>query len=200
MGSLAFESLRVPLQIALENKTDQKEMALVSERKSTLNPDAPLFIPESFRHVEDFSPEWWDLVKTSTWFRDYWLNLNQEEEGYFFDENDKNEIADLLPESFELGISEEDEFPNLEAELEEMVRSSEAGDYKIESALENKKPSQNGLEIEEAQALMKNLGLYQSPKGSPKSPVEPVKYREKPTQYGSPKCSSSSPRFIHQPR
>ncbi|MCL7024945.1 hypothetical protein MKW94_029342 [Papaver nudicaule] len=174
--------------------------AAVAEQKSSLNPDAPLFIPEAFRHVEDFSPEWWDLVKTSTWFRDFWLNSQEEEEGYFFDENDKSEIADLLPESFDLGIEEEeeeDEFPNLEAELDDMVRSSEAGDYKNQLAVENSKHLKNELEIDEAPALMKNLGLQQSsPRACSKSPV----YREKPTQYGSPKCSSSSPRFIHQPR
>ncbi|KAI3968174.1 hypothetical protein MKX01_018477 [Papaver californicum] len=171
--------------------------AVVAEQKSSLNPDAPLFIPEAFRHVEDFSPEWWDLVKTSTWFRDYWLNSQEEEEGYFFDENDKSEIAHLLPESFDLGINEEDEFPNLEAELDDMVRSSEAEDYKNQLALEDNKQSKNELEIDEAQALMKNLGLQKSsPRASSKSPV----YREKATQNGSPKCSSSSPRFIHQPR
>lgn len=170
--------------------------AVVAEQKSSLNPDAPLFIPEAFRHVEDFSPEWWDLVKTSTWFRDYWLNCQEEEEGYFFDENDKSEIAHLLPESFDLGTDEEDEFPNLEAELDDMVRSSEAEDYKNQLA-ENSKRLKNELEIDEAQALMKNLGLQKSsPRASSKSPV----YREKATQYGSPKCSSSSPRFIHQPR
>ncbi|KAI3838033.1 hypothetical protein MKW98_008984 [Papaver atlanticum] len=130
---------------ALENKSDKKEMAaVVAEQKSSLNPDAPLFIPEAFRHVEDFSPEWWDLVKTSTWFRDYWLNSQEEEEGYFFDENDKSEIAHLLPESFDLGIDEEDEFPNLEAELDDMVRSSEAEDYKNQLALENGKQLKNG--------------------------------------------------------
>jgi hypothetical protein len=39
---------------------------------STLNPDAPLFIPAAFQQVEDFSPQWWDLVTTTAWFRDHW--------------------------------------------------------------------------------------------------------------------------------
>ncbi|KAI3427832.1 uncharacterized protein J3R85_009061 [Psidium guajava] len=40
---------------------------------STLNPNAPLFVPMAYRTVEDFSDEWWALVQTSPWFRDYWL-------------------------------------------------------------------------------------------------------------------------------
>lgn len=40
---------------------------------STLNPNAPLFVPMDFRAVEDFSDQWWDLVHSSPWFRDYWL-------------------------------------------------------------------------------------------------------------------------------
>ncbi|KAJ8763989.1 hypothetical protein K2173_004857 [Erythroxylum novogranatense] len=40
---------------------------------STLNPNAPLFVPLAYRTVEDFSEEWWALVKSSPWFRDYWL-------------------------------------------------------------------------------------------------------------------------------
>lgn len=40
---------------------------------STLNPDAPIFVPLAYRAVEDFSHQWWDLVQSSPWFRDYWL-------------------------------------------------------------------------------------------------------------------------------
>ncbi|KAF9674555.1 hypothetical protein SADUNF_Sadunf10G0139200 [Salix dunnii] len=40
---------------------------------STLNPNAPLFVPLSYRTVEDFSDQWWALVHSSPWFRDYWL-------------------------------------------------------------------------------------------------------------------------------
>ncbi|XP_050211044.1 protein EARLY RESPONSIVE TO DEHYDRATION 15-like [Mercurialis annua] len=41
--------------------------------QSTLNPKAPLFVPLAYRTVEDFSDEWWSLVHSSPWFRDYWL-------------------------------------------------------------------------------------------------------------------------------
>ena len=40
---------------------------------STLNPNAPLFVPLAYRTVEDFSDQWWALVESSPWFRDYWL-------------------------------------------------------------------------------------------------------------------------------
>lgn len=40
---------------------------------STLNPNAPMFVPSAYRAVEDFSDQWWGLVESSPWFRDYWL-------------------------------------------------------------------------------------------------------------------------------
>lgn len=47
-------------------------MDVISGR-SGLNPNAPLFVPMAYRTVEDFSDQWWDLVHSSPWFRDYWL-------------------------------------------------------------------------------------------------------------------------------
>lgn len=41
---------------------------------STLNPNAPMFVPSEYREVEDFSEQWWDLVHSSPWFRHYWLH------------------------------------------------------------------------------------------------------------------------------
>lgn len=109
-------------------------MALVCGERSTLNPNAPLFIPAAFRQVEDFSPQWWELVKTSTWFCDYWLSQHEEED---FEDNadadadaEANDyIANMLPEDFDLGIVEE--FPTLEAQSEEMVQLSE-GEGKLD--------------------------------------------------------------------
>ncbi|XP_021732568.1 uncharacterized protein LOC110699354 [Chenopodium quinoa] len=41
---------------------------------SRLNPNAPIFVPmKSYQTVEDFSDQWWDLVHSSPFFRDYWL-------------------------------------------------------------------------------------------------------------------------------
>ncbi|KAF8398311.1 hypothetical protein HHK36_017238 [Tetracentron sinense] len=184
-------------------------MAVVSGGRSTLNPDAPLFIPAAVRQVEDFSPEWWELVKTSTWFSNYWLNQHEEEEEFDCNADgdvDGSDIANLLPESFDLGIGEE--FPNLEAQLEELVQSSEK-EAALLLALEKerlpngylfaleKERLPNGLEVN-AEAMLKSLTLMKSPKErSPKSLKEPAKYREKPAQCVSTKCS---PLRIHQPR
>ncbi|KAK7285664.1 hypothetical protein RJT34_20442 [Clitoria ternatea] len=101
-----------------ENK-DQK-MALVSGGRSTLNPNAPLYIPAAFREVEDFSPEWWQLVTTLTWYHDYWLSVQQEDEDGF----GCNDVVDLLPDSFDVDASE-DELSVMEAQLEEFIKSYE---------------------------------------------------------------------------
>ncbi|TKY62665.1 EARLY RESPONSIVE TO DEHYDRATION 15 [Spatholobus suberectus] len=102
-------------------------MALVSGGRSTLNPNAPLYIPAAFRQVEDFSPEWWQLVTTLTWYHDYWLSQQQDDGAfygnvgeYWFDGND---VVDLLPDSFDLDAGED--LSVLEAQLEEFIRSSE---------------------------------------------------------------------------
>ncbi|KAF3438149.1 hypothetical protein FNV43_RR20905 [Rhamnella rubrinervis] len=55
-------------------------MALVAGGRSSLNANAPLYVPAVLRQVEDFSPEWWALVKTSPWFCDYWLNQHEEDD------------------------------------------------------------------------------------------------------------------------
>ncbi|XWS65786.1 hypothetical protein CRYUN_Cryun05aG0143500 [Craigia yunnanensis] len=50
-------------------------MEVLSRRSSssTLNPNAPLFIPLAYQTVEDFSDQWWVLVQSSPCFHDYWL-------------------------------------------------------------------------------------------------------------------------------
>ncbi|KAK1312888.1 Polyadenylate-binding protein-interacting protein 2 [Acorus calamus] len=50
-------------------------MDVINRRsESGLNPDAPMYVPWAYRTVEDFSDAWWDLVRSSPWFRDYWLS------------------------------------------------------------------------------------------------------------------------------
>ncbi|CAJ2671578.1 dehydration-induced protein erd15 [Trifolium pratense] len=99
-------------------------MALVSGGRSTLNPNAPLYIPAAFRHVEDFSPEWWQLVTTLTWYHDYWVSQqNDDEDFYDDDEFVGNDVVDLLPDAFDLDV---DDDLSIEAQLEEFIRSSEA--------------------------------------------------------------------------
>ncbi|XP_010547329.1 PREDICTED: polyadenylate-binding protein-interacting protein 2 isoform X2 [Tarenaya hassleriana] len=67
---------------------------MVDRRISTLNPDAPAFDPVAFREVEDFSPKWWELVRTSKWFRDFWLSLNSEDE--FEDGGEFSDVEELI--------------------------------------------------------------------------------------------------------
>jgi hypothetical protein len=111
-------------------------MATLISGRTTLNPNAPLFIPNVYLQVEDFSPEWWELVKTSTWFRDFWLSQHPEES---FDGSagaDDDDLTDLLPEDLDVGV--EEEFPNLEAQFEEMVKLAEAEEKTDSSAADPK--------------------------------------------------------------
>ncbi|KAA8534012.1 hypothetical protein F0562_031529 [Nyssa sinensis] len=58
---------------------------------STLNPNAPMFVPLAYRAVEDFSDQWWALVQSSPWFRDYWLQEcfhDPQNEPLFLDNDD----------------------------------------------------------------------------------------------------------------
>ncbi|MQL89047.1 hypothetical protein Taro_021627 [Colocasia esculenta] len=153
--------------------------------KSTLNPNAPLFIPAAYQEVEDFSPQWWELVKTNTWYREYWFHEHQEQET--FDGDDEEDIANLLPDSFDLGITED--FSNFQPQLEEVVYQQLNG---AEVA-----PSKKGLESE-AEKLIKSLSLKSPKNGGVRPVLDPAKYREKPLQTISAK---SSPRcIIQQPR
>ena len=70
---------------------------------SSLNPNAAPFIPAAFRRVEDFSPEWWELVKTTAWFRDHWFRQHQMYEDAAAEEDHHRQVFDddlaaLLPD------------------------------------------------------------------------------------------------------
>lgn len=160
-------------------------MALVSGRRSSLNPNAPLFIPAAVRQVEDFSPEWWNLVTTATWFRDFWLSEHQGED-IFGEETDGNDVVGLLPDNFDLGVDEE--ILNMEAQFEEFLQSSEVHDY--HGGMAAKGITENGYG-KNTGALVKNLTM-------PKERGHvAARNWEKPAKIVSPKCS---PRFIQQPR
>ncbi|XP_073062363.1 protein EARLY RESPONSIVE TO DEHYDRATION 15 [Primulina eburnea] len=164
-------------------------MALVSGRRSTLNPNAQPFIPAAVRQVEDFSPEWWNLVKTSTWFHDYWIGQHQGED--VFAENDGfvgDDVIELLPDSIDLGVDED--ILNMEAQFEEFLQFAESGHGN--KAI--KGVSENGS-ISNSEALVKSIGVPKE-RGL-RSPREPMKYWEKPAKHVSPKYS---PRSIQQPR
>jgi len=162
-----------------------------------LNPNAPLFIPAAVRQVEDFSPEWWELVTTSTWFHDYWLRQNQGQDGFYGngeDDVDGNSVADLLPDSIDFG---DDDFSSIEAQFEEFIQPFEAGEASKFSFSAVKAMPENGMKID-AEGLMKTLSLSKSGKErSPKPLIEPAKHWEKAAKCMSPKCS---PRRIQQPR
>ncbi|TVU37401.1 hypothetical protein EJB05_10713, partial [Eragrostis curvula] len=51
--------------------------SMMTMASSSLNPNAPIFVPAAYRQVEDYSPEWWELVKTTAWFRDHWVSQHQ---------------------------------------------------------------------------------------------------------------------------
>lgn len=114
-------------------------MALVSGGRSTLNPNAPLFVPAAMRQVEDFSPEWWNLVTTSTSFRDYWVSQNQGDDIFGEEENgfDDNNVVGLLPENIDLDVDED--ILNMEAQFEEFLQSTEAdyGNKAFRGVMEN---------------------------------------------------------------
>ncbi|KAF5181310.1 Early responsive to dehydration [Thalictrum thalictroides] len=151
-------------------------MALVSGGRSTLNPDAPLFIPAVFRQVEDFSPEWWELVKTSTWFQAYWLSEHQEED--MFDGNDEDDIANYLPESIDL----DEDFSNLEVQLEDFVQYFDAEDANEAAYLAFQKGmTQKSVDID-MEALLKSQLKSPKERGS-KSPALSPKFLEKPVKY-----------------
>ncbi|GMP86606.1 hypothetical protein CsSME_00039321 [Camellia sinensis var. sinensis] len=172
-------------------------MALVSGGRSTLNPNAPLFIPAAVRQVEDFSPEWWELVTTASWFRDYWLSQQQGEDGFYGNGEDEfsgNDVVDLLPDTIDLSI--DDEFSIMEAQFEEFILSSEAAEASKSSLSSMKGVPQNGLAMD-AEAMMKNLSLSKSLKEKSPRSLESARYWEKPAKCVSPK---SSTRRIQQPR
>ncbi|KAL6555363.1 hypothetical protein OROGR_006621 [Orobanche gracilis] len=163
-------------------------MALVSATRSSLNPNAPLFVPATMKRVEDFSPEWWDLVTTSTSFRDYWISQHQGEDVFGEYGFDDSSVVGLLPDNIDLDV--DDDILNMEIQFEEFLQSSEAdfGKKPFDGAIENgfrKSPD----------ALVKSVNM-QMQRGL-KSPREPVKWFGKPAKHVVPKYS---PRSIQQPR
>lgn len=139
---------------------------------SSLNPDAPLFIPAALLQVEDFSPQWWDLITTTAWFRDHWSR----EHAHLDEMAEQLDAASLLPDDEDLFYDDQ---------LEQAP------------AVVNPAPAADALKTD---AVLKALNLT-SPKGgdAPRGFREKPRHSEKPTKYaGSPK--SSAPRVIHQPR
>ncbi|XP_057453834.1 protein EARLY RESPONSIVE TO DEHYDRATION 15-like [Lotus japonicus] len=168
-------------------------MALVSGRSSDLNPNAPLFIPAALREVEDFSPQWWELVESSTWFRDYWSSQHKEEDfGESGINSTNDDVENMISETLDLGIDQED-LNFLEHEFEQLAMSHEDQEFPVRDIDPNdgKKPL-NGLN-KDAKALLKNL----EPKSPKERGLKSPKHLEKPAQHVNIK---SAPSRIHQPR
>ncbi|KAL6126807.1 hypothetical protein ACLB2K_074852 [Fragaria x ananassa] len=90
---------------------------------SSLNPNAPMFVPAAYRTVEDFSTEWWALVQSSPWFRDYWLQENfhdPQNDPFFSDVNDSDFIDDLF---------DEQHYPTTTADNKKVEEEEEEKDY-----------------------------------------------------------------------
>ncbi|CAL4914413.1 unnamed protein product [Urochloa decumbens] len=138
---------------------------------SSLNPDAPLFIPAALLQVEDFSPQWWDLVTTTAWFRDHWSREHTQ----------LDEMAEELDAAGLLPDDDEDLFyvDHAPAAVEE---SAPAANLKTDEVLK-------ALNLTSPKGGDAARGFWEKPR-----------HAEKPTKYaGSPK-GSSAPRVIHQPR
>ncbi|KAL8191751.1 hypothetical protein R6Q57_028482 [Mikania cordata] len=129
------------------------EMSLVSQR-STLNPNAPLYIPAVVRQVEDFSPEWWQLVKTSTWFHDYWLS---QREDLFGNTANVYDIVDMLPDS----IDTDDDLLSMEAQYEQFLHSSLTETFNTVGS-----PAHNQTPLHEDETLVTSLSLSKPTHGS----------------------------------
>ncbi|KAK9055516.1 hypothetical protein SSX86_026599 [Deinandra increscens subsp. villosa] len=193
-------------------------MSVVSQGRSTLNPNAPLFVPAAVRQVEDFSPEWWQLVTTSTWYHDYWLSHQQAEDGFFGNSADERDIVDMLPDS----IDTDEDLLSMEAQYEQFLNSPSMETVSAFSSPRYKQMTSNGklqyidfkgdysnvvagfdlwvvivvfvgLETE-AEALIRSLSLSKSTRGSQ---VEMARYQEKAVKSFSPRMGSQR---IQQPR
>lgn len=154
------------------------------ERSSTLNPNAPLFVPAAYQQVEDFSPEWWSLVNTTAWFRDHWFRQHQEQET--FEGDDEVDAADLLPDSFDLGVA--DGIVD-EASFFAAYDVIEADGGLMKSGFNS---------MNDAESMMRSLSLK-----SPRNGAAMVKPLPEPAKYKPPQCVSpkfSPRRIIQQPR
>ena len=163
-------------------------MSAVAVSSSSLNPDAPLFIPAALLQVEDFSPQWWDLVTTTAWFRDHWSREHTQ-----LDEMAQElDAAGLLPDD------DEDLFYDDQPEHAPAAVTCRADAAALCAACDADIHSANPLARRHERLPVAPFfgALADAPRGFREKP----RHAEKPTKYaGSPK-GSSAPRMIHQPR
>lgn len=148
------------------------------QRMSTLNPNAPLFVPASYLATEDFSPEWWHLIQTSPAFRDYWLV----------------ERSEMMDESFASSLVDDaDDFEDL-LDIELQCQEAEIAG--------SKQGNGAGRDIEkEVLSALAGLGVNDL-KSQQRIWREPTKHHEKILNNTprSPKKSGNNQFRIQQPR
>ncbi|KAM0901627.1 hypothetical protein ACQ4PT_019858 [Festuca glaucescens] len=153
---------------------------------SALNPDAPMFIPAAFRRVEDYSPEWYQLVKTTAWFRDHWFRQQQL---YDDDDVDVEDVAALLPDDSVDLLDAQDLFYSPPSPRQPQL---DFHNYN--------KPAGFGGDMD---AVLRTLSLN-SPRGggvpSAAAPAWSPRQAEKPAQHFGARGGGGARRAIHQPR
>lgn len=179
-------------------------MGATAVSSSTLNPDAPLFIPAAFLQVEDFSPQWWSLVTTTAWFRDHWSR----EHSHLDDMAEVLDAAALLPDDDD-DLFLEDDVVVVQAAQQAPAPLKTGTDLFVYSSLDECyrlasickcRSCRAHLRASFADAVLKALNPA-SPKGGdvPRVFREKPRHAEKPAKHaGSPK--GGAPRVIHQPR
>ncbi|KAF6999618.1 hypothetical protein CFC21_015620 [Triticum aestivum] len=150
---------------------------------SALNPDAPMFIPAAFKKVEDYSPEWWELVKTTAWFRDHWFRQHQLYED-LADDVDVDDVAALLPD---------DSVDLLDAD--DLFYSPPSPQPQPD--FYHYKPAGFGGDMD---AVLKTLSVNSPRGGGPAPAWAPMRHAEKPAQHVGPRAGGGARRAIHQPR
>uniref|UniRef100_A0A0D9X2I3 Ataxin-2 C-terminal domain-containing protein n=1 Tax=Leersia perrieri TaxID=77586 RepID=A0A0D9X2I3_9ORYZ len=166
---------------------------MAAAMSSALNPNAAPFIPAAMRQVEDFSPEWWELVKTTAWFRDHWFHQHQMFEesasasaAAFAGEHD-DDLAALLPDD-ELDLLDTDDLFYTPEPIHQKTSPSPVFDADVLRSLSLNSPMggfAGGVRDQRQQQLML-------------TPRPHHHHGEKPAQFVGGKVAGR--RVIHQPR
>eukprot|EP00897_Mesotaenium_endlicherianum_P005051 jgi/Mesen1/4574/ME000232S03832 len=163
-----------------------KAFSQLPGHSSSLNPNAPQFIPASFVAVDDFGPTWWHMIQTSPAFRDYWLRERYADSNEAL-MNEEFEELDVCPE-FEIDWEEEEEaFEELQRELEEEANIS--GYCKTEGSLKESK-------FTDLVQLCNSIEQHKAEK-APKLVQMTVKMEKAPQHVNRPRPTSHR---IQQPR
>ncbi|OEL38941.1 hypothetical protein BAE44_0000039 [Dichanthelium oligosanthes] len=154
---------------------------------SSLNPNAPLFIPAAYRQVEDFSPEWWELVKTTAWFRDHWFRQNQLHEAAY-------DAAFALPDDADVDVAAL--LPDDSVDLLDMVDTDELF-YTPDHHAAKPAMLHAGYDLDVLRAV--SLGSPRAVVGAP-SPrgLQQQRHADRPAQHVG--VRGAARRAIHQPR